>query len=226
MTRQLVICGPWVLAAAAVMLATEETKSARASILIPDAVGDTFGTGTPQHDILSVTTTVTASDVIINVLLGAPISAPSAFALNSIVGFIDLDADQNDATGVNFNHGAPNIFPGSEFFIDLGRDLFFPGQADVVNAVTAATVGQAPITYGASDFTVTVSKTLLGGDDGVLDYGVVIGTFPEPTDDAVGSTRIEDVGPNVVPEAGSLVVWGLLAAVGGAGALRSRRVVT
>jgi hypothetical protein len=195
----------------------------RASIVVADPAGDTFGVGAVQHDIVSVTSTVTATDLVLQVAFGGPISAPSAFAPNSVVGFIDLDIDQNDVTGSAQTHGPTSAFPGTEFFVDVFGEQFSPGLADVVSAATLLTVGQAPITFAATSFTVTVPLSLLGGDNGAVDYRVVMGSSAEPTDEALGASRIEP--GDVVPEAGSLVIWATLGLTVGSAAVSRRRDV-
>jgi hypothetical protein len=172
--------------------------------------------GAVQHDILSVTSTVTATDLIFQVAFGVPVSAPSAFAANSVSGYIDFDIDQDDATGLSIAHGPTSAIPGTDFFVDLFSEQFSPGLANIVSAGSFLTVGQSPVTFAANSFNVTVPLSLIGGDNGALDYRVVLGTFTEPTDEVLGASRIEP--SNVVPEAGCLVIWGVLSAIAGSAA--------
>jgi hypothetical protein len=45
-------------------------------------------------------------------------------------------------------------------------------------------VGQAPIVFGANSFSVTVPLLLIGGDDGRINYGVILGDFIDVCDEA------------------------------------------
>ena len=63
---------------------------------VPDPVGDTFGAGAVKPDITSINATPSGATVIFSVTYAGAISPASAFAANSIVGFIDIDADLYD----------------------------------------------------------------------------------------------------------------------------------
>jgi hypothetical protein len=210
-----------------------------------DPVGDTFGTGPVQLDISSTSAVLMGSSIEFHVTYTGPIAPPSAFAPNSVVGFIDIDTDQNGATGGTAPWGGPltggnnwiNSFippnPGSpaipgplvslgdEYYIDLGSELSHPGLVDILRTSDNSVVGTKPITYGATFFDVFVDLSLLGNDDGALNYGLLTGTFNESTDRAPnGATGLSST--SAVPEPGTLA---LLAGFGvvGIGLLRRRR---
>jgi hypothetical protein len=99
------------------------------------------------------------------------IARPSANAANSVFGYVDLDADQNTATGLSPGLGSYGI----DYYVDLSSEA--AGAVDVESADqfgNIATVGTAPITFTSNSFTVTIPHTLIGGD-GVVDYNVWIG---------------------------------------------------
>jgi hypothetical protein len=212
-----------------------------------DPTGDTFGVGVPQLDI-----TTYAGDglgkpghVVFTVNFAGPISPASAFAANSVVGFIDLDTDRNPATGgnapwggnltggnnwINFfvppNPGAPAvplplIAMGDEFFIDLGSEQSHPGLVDVVSTATNTPTGQAPITFGSNSFSIDVLLSLLPGANGPINFDILVGTFNEPTDRAPnGATPAS----TLVPEPGSVLLMGLaLAGLAGRRYYRRRK---
>jgi hypothetical protein len=195
-----------------------------------DLTGDTFGSGAIQHDITTYTADYSvAGQITFTVNFAGAISAPSLGLPTSVIGFIDIDTDQNAATGGDapwggavpggnnwINRGidlgnvpGPTINLGDEFYIDLQTEGLNPGFVDIVRTSDNTTVGTSAIAFGASSFTTTVSLALLGGDDGLLNYGLLLGTFDEPTDRAPnGSTPAtsEAAVPNVVPEPSSLVL--------------------
>ena len=184
--------------------------TAFAAVSVPDPAGDTFGSGSVQIDIVSVTTQVVAGSLDFNIVFAGAVSPPSSSLSNSVVGFLDLDTDQNPATGVSTRFGAPptpTVIPGIEFYVDLLSELFTPGMVDVINASTGLPSGSAAISYGATSFSLTLPLSLIGGDDGFLNWGLIVGTFSEATDQATGSTGTSIPPPEGVPEPASAVVW-------------------
>jgi hypothetical protein len=94
--------------------------TAFAAVAIPDPADDTFGVGLIQHDILSVTSTINPTNVVFGVSFAGAIAPASASLPSSLVGFLDLDIDQNSATGVSTRFGAPptpTVVPGIEFYV-------------------------------------------------------------------------------------------------------------
>jgi hypothetical protein len=198
---------------------------------IIDPTGDTFGAGPVRPDITMVTGNLVGGGVQFTVTYAGAISPASSFAANSVVGYIDLDTDQNAATGgtapfggpvaggnswINYLIGqgsvpGPTINLGDEFYVDLFSESFHPGLVDVVDTNTGSPTGSVPISYSSNSFSLTVPLSLLGGDDGNLNYGVVTGTFNEPTDRAPNGATPGTVSAQAatVPEPGSLTLAGL-----------------
>ena len=163
-------------------------------------------------------------------------------------GYIDIDTDQNSATGgfapwggpvtggnswINYfilpNAGTPSIpgpliSLGDEFYLDLSTEQFQAGLVDVIRTLDSTVVGTAPISFGTSSFAVAVSLSLLGGDDGLLNFGLLMGNIDAATDRAPDGTDPATVTPaSAVPEPGSLAIC--LTGTAGlvAGYLRRRR---
>jgi hypothetical protein len=213
------------------------TGSAARSDTILDPTGDTFGMGAVKPDITMVTGTFTGTGFQFTVTYAGAISAPSAFAANSLSGFIDLDTDQNAATGgtapwggpvtggnswLNFfqppNAGSPSIpgpliALGDEFYVDIGSEAFHQGLVEVVRTSDNNVTGLPAISFGATSFTLTVPLGVLGESTARnLNYGVLTGTLAESTDrapnGAVPGTITVGVAP-AVPEPASLTLAGL-----------------
>ncbi len=176
-----------------------------------DPTGDTFGVGPVQLDITSANGTVAGSNLTFTVTFATQIAPPSALAPNSVVGFIDLDTDQNPLTGgpsfESIFGPPPAPLLGIEFFVDLSGEINHPGFVDVVNAASSATV-TAAISFTSSSFTVVVPLSAIGGDNGIVNYGLIIGTFIEPTDEAPNGTVPFTSGPAAVPEPATLLLLG------------------
>jgi hypothetical protein len=217
-------------ALAAALVALLPTAPAAAAPIV-DPVGDTFGSGAPI-DVTGLSAALGAGGLTLTMTFNGVIAAPSATAANSVLGFIDLDTDQNAATAGGAPWGSPvpggnnwiNFFAssvpgplvalGDEFYVDLGSELFHPGAVDVVNTATNAKrlVG---ISYGASSLSLTIALALLGGDDGNVNFGALVGNFVAPTDrvpngTTPGSTTITSTD---IPEPGTLMLGALAGAM-------------
>lgn len=216
---------------------------ARADII--DPTGDTVGIGPVQLDVTRVTAQLTGGNALtFTVHFAGPISPPSLFAPNSVVGFIDIDADRNPATSGNAPWGGVDLiggnnwinafvnppnpgFPpvpgplvnlGDEYYIDLGSEGFQPGFVDFYETQTNSIVATLPITYGADSLSVGIPLSLLNYQPAV-NYGLIIGTFFEPTDRVPNGAN---PAASNVPEPSSLLLLGVTS-VFGLGYLRRRK---
>jgi len=159
---------------------------------IGDLLGDAAAGAFHTYDITAIDATFTSTDLIFTVVLSSAPLAPSAAGNSGIYGFIDIDVDNFASTGTTSNITAAGlVFPGfgssglgMEFYLDLFSEAGNPGFVDVRNPFTASTVGFAPISYGASSFSVLVPLGLLGPDDGFVNYAVLVGDVAGPTDQA------------------------------------------
>jgi len=93
---------------------------------------------------------------------------PSLDLFDGLAGLIEIDADQNPATG---GFGA---IPGSEFSIQF-FDPFggTPPSTAVVFETTTFASTQAPITYGTNSLTFELDPCVLGGD--AFDHYTAVG---------------------------------------------------
>ncbi len=182
---------------------------ARADLI--DPTGDTFGSQPIQQDITNYNAVFNygANTIQFTVNFDGAISPASAFAPNSVVGFVEIDTDRNPATGntsplVNAFAGPPPFNLGSEVLVDVGSEAFHPGLVDVLDSTTFALLGQVPITFGPNGFGFDLSVNGLLGGNWIVNYALVFGTFLEPTDRAPnGATPAQSV-----PEPTSLLLFG------------------
>ena len=139
-----------------------------------DPQGDTLGSGPIQHDILSISSTLSGMNTSFAVTFANAVSAPSGVGPSSVVGFVDIDVDRNPATGITSSNSSFAISRGGvpvltglgiEYYLDLFGEIAHPGSVDVINAVTRNPVGTAPIVFDLqtkTSFSITVSNSLLG----------------------------------------------------------------
>jgi hypothetical protein len=174
--------------------------------IIDDPLGD--HSTPPGNPIVDIETVAGGSDGI-NVTLKVNFSPDTV--MSNVVGFIDLDTDQDPTTGMTFQ--ANSFIPGTtqDIGIDFVLSLFnlpVGGPVDVVDAHTGALVGSVPATIIGEMLEVTVPLAMLGGDDGTMNVGMVLGNISEPTDAApnVGHGAILASGKAIISPGSSTLV--------------------
>jgi hypothetical protein len=177
--------------------------SAVATALTPtlDPTGDTFGVGAVQHDIVAVNTALSDSELTFEIEFDGSIAQPTSFQQNVLAGFIDLDLDANPATGITshvtqFGQGPSGL--GVDFFVDLfsegdallpdGVTLRMPGQVELVDTSGAIAAGVLSADYGPKTVSVSIPRSLLTDISIPFQWGIVVGTLDEATDQVLGST--------------------------------------
>ena len=155
--------------------------------VISDPEGDTFGIGDPQLDISQFSAETDGADLWIQLDFFTPISPADSGQPDAIIGLVDIDADQDPATG---NPPISDFFcplatgAGADFFINLGSYTAGSGSMDVFDE-NGNVVGAAQAQFEAMSVSMQVALADIGGDDGIVDTVTVIGTFAEPTDCAI-----------------------------------------
>ncbi len=150
---------------------------------IADPAGDTFGTGAINIDVTSFSATTIEDELVLALGFAEAIAPPSSDAANAIAGFIDLDVDNNAATGeasfVDFVAGLESG-TGSDFHVDLLSYDAADGAVDLVTAA-GAVAGRVAMTLSANTLAVRVPLALMA-DDGAVRAVAVVGTHAEATD--------------------------------------------
>ncbi len=194
-------------------------------VTVSDPTGDTFGTGTPQHDITSFSADVQGSDMVLTLSFAGTISPPDSGQPDALVGQIDIDR----GPGAGDGQGITEVFcplPGFAGNVDAAVQIFGT-TATSANFADNNTMVSTPIvaSYTATSASYRIPLTLLNAG-ATVDFGTVIGTNPEPTDcapdDAVLTASTTAAAATAVPvdRRSALLVLGLLLALGAGFALR------
>ncbi len=185
---------------------------------VTDPVGDNFNPG-PDLTGFSATTDGTNLTMVLT-FAGAIEPPPGTGGGNEVVGGIDIDTDQNGATGDPAGAIVGTFCPqppagfGPEFEVSLFTFDPLTGTADVLETAGFTPVGTADVTFAATSVTIVVANSVLGGDDGIADLATVIGNSATPTDCAPdGAVLASDLQGTVPPAAAvpALSVAGLMA---------------
>jgi len=198
-----------------------------------DAVGDALcvrsvGFCSVSYDITQINAVAAGGNIIFRADLNqniVQIPSQDPFSPSQFGGYIDIDTDQNQSTGTPawgdyFGETAPWPDPapkvsglGDEYYIDLYQEAAHAGFVEVYDGAGASLQGLAPIAYGPNWFEITVALTLLGGDDGLLNYDVVVGDGTGLTDQAVDYQAVQagdPPGTSSLPEPSSAALFGLI----------------
>gem|GEM_PF-2393982 len=170
----------------------------RAKSSAQDPIGDTFGAGMTQIDVVELRADVVGNTLVIGIDFSAAISLPDSELPNAIDGIIDIDVDQDGATGlvpfVDLLTGNPTTGMGDEFHLDLFDFDSTGSTISLVDDVSSpGTAVDVPIAFGNDSLTVTIPLALLG-DDGAVDVAAIVGTLAEPTDVAPNSGSVASGG--------------------------------
>ncbi|HEY3130293.1 MAG TPA: hypothetical protein VGL91_12610 [Acidobacteriota bacterium] len=150
---------------------------------VVDPTGDTFGTGQVQIDITFFSAHVEGSDLVLRVNFAGPVTPGDSGQPNAVVGYIDLDVDQNAATGTESHVDVFSPFKaklGIEYSVFLFNYSSATKDTPLIDT-NFNTLGRVPVTFTSNSLTVRVPLSLIK-DDGIVNTAIVLGTVPEPTD--------------------------------------------
>lgn len=147
-----------------------------------DPVGDTITTPAPGRpkgiDILSLSGDFKGDSLIVTATFSTPVTFGTS-AVNSMVGFLEFDIDDNSTTG---NVPVSNSFGASaNIRVEYVLNFFSAtGTQMSISSPTSATPVAA--SYSGSTVVARIPMSVLGNDDGNFSIVGVIGTVDRPTD--------------------------------------------
>jgi hypothetical protein len=148
-----------------------------------DPIGDTFGVS-PLHDVTAYTATSDGNVLTMTMQFVGPIT-PTGAGPEAVVGYLDLDTDQNQGTGTTSHVTTePQCAPsnlGVDYYVDLGAYCNCCGYVGVYDA-RGVSLAAVPMIFGPNVFTVTIPLGVLGGDNGIVHTAAIVGNETGSTD--------------------------------------------
>lgn len=176
---------------------------------VNDSLGDVFGSDTTivQPDLTALSIIRDTGGATITMDFTANIQSPVTGGANVVEGVVDIDVDQNPATGVEtdvdfFRVDGNSTGMGMEYYVDLGAFSVYNADSTVTvfaidtlfNIVATGTVRP---TFSGKRLSFRLPRGLVGGDDMLMNVAVVMGNTTEPTDLAPneGHLKVGGTGP-------------------------------
>lgn len=171
------------------------------SYVAADSTNDVFGAEAYQPDVVTLTIRRDNGGIDIIVAFTAAVRSAQVAGDSGIVGFIDLDTDQDSTTGEIsavdlFRPGAGTTGLGVDYQVRLSYNT--DSTVSIYYAVAGTEIGRVKPVFQGTRMSLRVPKALLGDDDGFLHAAAVVGTPVEPTD-IVPNDRYLLVGPGTQP---------------------------
>ena len=165
----------------AVLACTEPRARVEATtVTVTDPTGDVFGAaGVPKWDLTSMSISRdTAGITVVLELTTDPISPVSGLA-SAMIGFIDLDVDQEPQTGLGSvvdeyrprGTGATGL--GADYVVVLGN--YAADSTVTVFDLFGDPMGQVRPVFSGRRVSIRIPKGLIGDDDGRLDAAAIVG---------------------------------------------------
>ena len=165
-------------------LLTQAGQAVAAPIVVSDPVGDnTLGQLAFRYDITSLEYGFDHADFQIGLLFAGPIIPFDIGNPESLFGIIEIDADNNPATGPG---GVFTALRGVEFRIALDTDLLGPDKVPISSSAGGGD-REGRIAYGPNSLEVRFDSGIVAGYANPV-VAATIGTLIEPNDTVPNST--------------------------------------
>jgi hypothetical protein len=157
------------------------------TVSVADPIDDTFGLpGGTQWDITALTVTRETDGLTLRLDFANDVALPLTADPNALVGLVELDLDQNRATGKlgyvdQLRHDGGSTGMGVDAALNLSQ--IAADSTLVVYNMGGNPTGRAKVAIGGRRLTIRVPSALLGDDDGYIDAAVIVGNQGHsPTD--------------------------------------------
>ena len=167
-------------------------NAADATASVADPLGDGIR-GTVGWDLTEMTLTRDASGITVTLELSKDVVSPMSGDPDALIGFVDLDLDQNASTGGisvvdEFRHDGGHTGLGVDERIDASS--FGADSTVAVTDAAGAEIGRVKPAFRGRLITFHLPNALLHGDDGVLDAVAIVGSAARPDDFAPQSGHL------------------------------------
>ena len=147
-----------------------------------DQHNDTFGTNAVKIDILSIDVEFDSKYLYMTCNFSSPVFEADTGNPADLFGYIDLDVDQDSGTGTtalsDYYNGSSEI--GMDYYLEFMPDAALGSVA--LKDCNAKTIGTVPVAFHGSSFVVTIPLTMIGNDDGYINYTAFFGDAGGPDD--------------------------------------------
>jgi plastocyanin len=155
------------------------------SATVSDPPGDTFGAPGVQWDLTALTIARGADGITATLDFSQDVVSPVSGDALATIGFIDLDLDQDPATGGaavadEFRRDGGSTGLGVDARVNLS-DYAADGTVALTDALGNQT-GRVRPTFDGHRITIVIPKALLANDDGYLNAAAVAGVVGRATD--------------------------------------------
>ena len=152
---------------------------------VDDPAGDMIGGAGVQWDLRALTIARDSGGITATLELSADAVSPTGGATGSTVGFIDLDLDQDPATGARstideFRSDGGSTGLGVDASVNM-NEYASDSTAAVVDAA-GRELGRVKPRFDGKRITVRIPRAVLGGDDGYVSAAAIVGTTGRPSD--------------------------------------------
>lgn len=156
------------------------------SALVTDPLGDTFGTAALPWDLTSLGIQRDADGITVELVFSRDVVSPVSGDASAMIGFVDLDLDQNPATGGMAAADAVRLDGGSTGLgVDARVNLadYDPDASVAVVDSRGNLIGRVTPVFRGPTVTIRVARAQLANDDGFVDAAAVVGrSGPGATD--------------------------------------------
>ena len=170
------------------------------SNIFTDPVGDTFNTGGKQWDLTAFTVSRDTGGVTAQLDFTTDVLSPMSGDTLAIIGFVEFDLDQAEATGGGsvvdeFRSDGGTAALGVDATVDMS--LFGADSTVAVYDALARVTGRIKPVFLGRSLTIRVPRAMLANDDGYLNAATIIGRLHRPTDFAPQAGHLTLGNPNL-----------------------------
>ena len=160
---------------------------------VDDPVGDVFGTGGTQWDLTALAVEHDVGGITARLDFTADVLSPMSGDTSAIIGVLELDLDQREASGGesvldHFRHDGGAAGMGVDATVDLS--LYAADSSVAVYDTLVNVVGRVKPVFSGHSITIRIPAAMVGNDDGLLYAAVIIGSTKGPTDFAPQSGHL------------------------------------